>query len=253
MARTVNSLRGIASGAGTGAALGSIIPGVGTAIGAGVGATIGLVSGLVSPSDEEVRSQRISELVKKYNEMRNKALAEGTQKISKQTTGAKSQNSAAIARRAGAAGASVDEANILTSNRNVDVAGANAIEDFVLNTNNKYDDLIANAEYQGAAAPIEPNAVDVLETISGPAMQYAQNSEYLNTLKTLGGVTGTKPSVDSILPPPGNGITTVQPGGGTGMLLNGTGPSPSNLLSLGETGSLIPKRKYNGRVNAMVN
>lgn len=203
MARTVNALRGLTSGAGTGASIGSLFgPGPGTLIGAGIGAVGGLIGGIASPSDEEVRSQRISELIKKYNAMKadeQKALEVQTQKnvgkVNAFATGQNAQANAGIARRAASMGVGGDnEATILSSTNNINNRASGALQDIIsqadqakLNIDSKYNGLIANAEYDMASSPIEPNAVDVLETIAGPAMQFAQNKDYLNTLKTLGG------------------------------------------------------------------
>lgn len=208
MARSVNMLRGLASGAGTGASIGSFIPG-GTLIGAGVGAGVGLLSGMFSASDEEVRSRRISDLVKKYNAMKadeQKALEHQTQKnvgrLNTYATGQKAQANAGIARRAAASGSGGDnEAAILSSENNIGTQATGALQDIIsqadqakLNIDSKYNSLIANAEYENAAAPIEPNAVDVLETIAGPAMQFAQNKQYIDALTTLGSTAPTIPS-----------------------------------------------------------
>ena len=266
MARTVNALRGLTSGAATGASVGSIIPGVGTTIGAVVGGGLGLIAGLGSQSDEEVRQQRINDLIKKYNAMKadeQKALDVQTQKnvgkVNAFATGQNAQANAGIARRAASMGVGGDnEATILSSTNNINNRASGSLQDIIssadqakLNIDSKYNGLIANAEYDMASSPIEPNAVDVIDTIAGPAMQFAQNKQYMDTLKNLGGGT-VAPKLD-ILPKPSGGVETVQPGGGTGTLMSGTGPTPSNVLSLSEIGSLIPKRKYNGRVNAMVN
>lgn len=143
----------------------------------------GAIIGYNTPTDEEVRAGRIKDLIGKYNAMRQKTLVEGTQKISKNVAGALGQSRGALARRAGAAGRSLDDANILSAERNILTSGTNAIADLAEGTNREFDRAIMSAEYEGAAAPIGPNALDVIEEVGSKAIQFGQNASYLSMMK----------------------------------------------------------------------
>lgn len=203
MSRTINSLRGAASGASTGAAIGSVFgPGPGTAIGAAVGGVAGALAGAFTPSEEEVRQKRINALLARYNQMKadelkalDEATTRGAQRISQQSSGQKSSARAGIARRAASAGRGGDnEAYILSAENNINSIASSAMRDLVGAAEDKrstiesgWNKAIADVRFQEASAPQGPDAVDVLESIGGPALTYLQNQEYLKTLTGQGG------------------------------------------------------------------
>lgn len=207
MGRNVNAFRGAMSGAMSGAGAGTLIGGpAGTAIGAVVGGVSGLLGGAFTKSDEEVRSERIRGLIQRYNQMKAQELADlqtatekNIGKVGKFATGQKSQANAGIARRSASQGRGGDnEAYILSSENQINNQASNTLENIVESSDEarraidkSYNSLIAGAEYENAASPIPANGVDVLETLAGPAMNYMQNNEYMNTLKMLGKDTGT--------------------------------------------------------------
>lgn len=260
MPRSVNAFRGAMSGAMSGAGAGTLIGGpLGTTIGAVVGGVSGLLGGAFSKSDEEIRAERIRDLIKRYNEMKAQEQADlqvATQKnigkVNQFATGQKSQSNAGIARRSASQGRGGDnEAYILSSENNINNQASGTLQNIVESSDEarraidkNYNSLIAGAEYDNASAPIGPQGVDVLETLAGPAMNYMQNNEYINTLKMLGKDTGTPaPSSSSKY---GSDLQTFLPD----ELKNKVGQKSDNVVSLG--GSVSPFLQNNNPSQPMM-
>lgn len=199
MPRSVNALRGLAGGVMSGSPFG--LPGQ------VIGGAVGLFSGILSPTDEEQRTARINELVQTYERMKKEELAaldeatkKGVGRITKYSAAQKASSRAGIARRAGASGRTGDnEAYILSaegkigeqSSGSLDALSAMA-ETSRAGIEGKYNSAIAQAKYEGAAAPLEPTGLDLLEAIAGPAMNFTQNQDYMKTLQLLSGSTSGK-------------------------------------------------------------
>lgn len=205
MSRAVNALRGATSGFMAGTPFGTP--------GQVVGGALGLIGGLFSPTDEEQRTKRIDDLVRTYQAMKKEELAaldestrKGIGRITKYSASQKATARSGIARRAAASGRTGDnEAYILSAEGKIGEQSSGSLD--ALNSlsetaragiEGKYNSAIMQARYEGAAAPLEPTTLDLLETIAGPAVSYKQNQDYMDTLKVLGGTTGGK---EFTLPP----------------------------------------------------
>lgn len=176
--------QGAVSGATTGASIGSIIPGVGTGIGAGIGAGLGALAGAFEKSPEEIRDEKFKAAIDKVSAQKNKALAEGTTAIGRQTSGLTSRFTNSAARRASAMGRTADvEAFTAPIAGQVANVGNKTLSDFITATNKQYDDALNQLEMMRLNQDIDPNSVDYLTAIAPVATKYAGDQQTMELFR----------------------------------------------------------------------
>lgn len=178
--------RGI-GGAVEGAAIGSAFPGLGTVIGGVAGFLGGLFGG---ESEEEVRQRRKKELVNNLIKARADALRR-EHLLQAGQAGYARQAGAERAAASGRTGADA-EAFILPAEGNA----ISTIGNDILNTEQRYDNMLYNVENEFADRPIEPNAWDYLKEGGKALAEEKLNQDYIDTQRKapIGTTTTTTPS-----------------------------------------------------------
>lgn len=180
--RGLEAVRGAIGGVGAAAGAYALAGASFGPLGAGIGAGIGLLTGLFGggETEEDVRQQRKAELMKKIAQFR----LEGTQRLLTATRGQVQNARQAAAERAAAEGRSGQvESFIAPVEGRVARAGNESLARF--QTASDQQALGVEEDFSNRPIQLDPSITDYLTTIGGAGLQYAQNKEYLDTMKSM--------------------------------------------------------------------
>lgn len=136
---------------------------------------------------EVERGRRYGRLQDELRVKRQRAISEGTTRISQMTKGQIARSRAATARRLQALGfAKEAESFIAPSEAMIAGEGNRALKDYLFDVNRFYDTAEMNAAAQFAGRPIEAGVLDYAAEAVPLAVDYFQNEEFLNAYKNAG-------------------------------------------------------------------
>jgi hypothetical protein len=180
MADAGSALSSAVQGGLAGSQFGSVLGIPGWAIGGG----IGLISGLFSDSPEELAKQRWESFKKSLQEMKTNSLRSGSQLIGSQTAASKADATIAGKRQAISSGrANQAQSFILPGVGQAGTTGANALNQFTENTNQRFDNALIQGELAMAERPLPTQPSEYFDVAANAAGQFGANQKRYKMLE----------------------------------------------------------------------
>lgn len=171
MATLADYLGGLASGGLAGFKLGGIP-------GAVAGGGVSLLAGLFSPSDEDVARKQFEEFYRELDQMKMKIRREAVTTLQQALSTQFAEGRQAGTERAFAAGrGGLAESFIAPIEGRIGKEGANALRQLLSDIEREYGGIEAQARLGFAGRPIQPNALDVVQTLAPGIIQYGNQQE----------------------------------------------------------------------------
>jgi hypothetical protein len=161
-----------------------------------IGGGVGLLAGLFSEDPSEIARKRWEAFKRSLQEMKQREITEGTKFIGKQTAANVASATAGGRRRAIATGRDYQsESFILPGVGQAETTGARALENFLTDTENKYNAMEMQANLGEVNLPIPEQPSDYFDVIAGGVGQFAGNKNRYDLLEKalMGGANVTKP------------------------------------------------------------
>ena len=177
MANFGDFLSGAAGGAEAGLASGNPLIAAGSAI-------VGGISSLFGGNQQE---KQMNEYRDRIAKMRTQAIQTGALQIGGQTQRNMSAARQAAGRRAAAMGRTGDtEAMTAPIESRAQVAGGEAMNQYLQSTNSQYDKMLGQGELSYASRSTQPSTGQYIQTLGGGVAKYMQNKDYIKALKQYG-------------------------------------------------------------------